>query len=145
MIEENILEPRHEQYLEWLCTIPSERVPTSKQKYANENHVDIVTLRRWEKRESFRKEWQGRVDTIQGSPQRTQELLDSLYVKALTGDTKSAELWMKATNRLQPPVLSVSSEKRIAELSDSELDELLAAMAVREKLTRARPFAELTS
>jgi hypothetical protein len=61
-----------------------------------------------------------------------------LYAKALEGDTKSAQLYLQATNRMAPPTVTVREEKRVAELSDVELDELIAALAVREKDTRLK-------
>jgi hypothetical protein len=38
---------------------------------------------------------------------------------------------------MAPPTVEVKSDKRISELSDSELDELISAVAAREKQTRA--------
>jgi SOS response regulatory protein OraA/RecX len=104
---------------------------------AKELDVDVKTLRRWEKKQVFLDEWRSRVDEIQGSPERTQNVLDTLYNKAVQGDTKSAQLYLQATNRMAPPTVEVKSDKRISELSDSELDELISAVAAREKQTRA--------
>jgi len=133
---EAFLNSDHQRYMDWLCTAPSERVPVSKKQYAASVSVDVTTLRRWEKKPAFRQEWQTRVDDLQGSPERTQALLDTLYNKALEGDTKSAQLYLQATNRMAPATIEVKSEKRSAELSDSELDELIAALATREKQSR---------
>ena len=91
--EEMTLTAPQQLYLDWLCTAPSERVPASKNKYSIEHAVDISTMRRWEKKDIFRSQWKTQVDDIQGSPERTQKLLDNLYNKALEGDTKSAELY----------------------------------------------------
>ena len=101
-----------------------------------EHGVDISTMRRWEKKDIFRSQWKTQVDDLQGSPERTQRLLDNLYNKALEGDTKSAELYLKATNRMAPPSVTISSNKKAAELSDVELDSLIAAVAEREKAQR---------
>jgi hypothetical protein len=49
---------------------------------------------------------------------------------------KSAQLYLQATNRMAPPTVEVRSEKRVAELSDSDLDDLIAAMASRERDAR---------
>jgi DNA-binding transcriptional MerR regulator len=100
--------------------------------------VNETTLRRWEKKEVFRKQWQTAVDEVQGSPERTQRLLDTLYSKALDGDTKSAQLYLTATNRMAPPTVTVQSSKKAAELTDEELDSLIAAVAEREKSTRTQ-------
>jgi hypothetical protein len=136
--EELTLSAPQQRYLDWLCTAPSERVPASKAKYAVEHVVDISTLRRWEKKEVFRSQWKQQVDEVQGSPERTQRLLDNLYNKALEGDTKSAELYLKATNRMAPPSVTISSNKKATELTDAELDSLIAAVAEREKASRSQ-------
>lgn len=127
------LNPRQLHFLDWLCTPPSERVPPTQGKYALEFDVDEATLRKWKKKESFRTEWKKRVDAIQGSPERTQKLLDTLYAKALEGDVKSAQLYMQATNRMAPPTVNVNTGSKASELSDAELDELISQIAAREK------------
>lgn len=136
-LEENILDSRQEEYLAWLCTAPSEREPASKEAYAADLGVNVSTLRRWEKKDVFRKAWQTRVDEVQGSPERSQRLLDTLYAKALEGDIKAAQLYLQATNRMAPPTMTVKTERATAELSDKELDELISAVAQRERDTRA--------
>lgn len=136
--EEMTLTAPQEKYLDWLCTAPSERVPVSKNKYSLENTVDISTMRRWEKKDIFRSRWKTQVDDIQGSPERTQKLLDNLYNKALEGDTKSAELYLKATNRMAPPSVTISSNKKTVDLTDAELDSLIATIAEREKAGRVK-------
>ena len=98
--------------------------------------VNVTTLRRWEKKEVFVSQWKTAVDEVQGSPERTQRLLDTLYAKALDGDTKSAQLYLQATNRMAPPKVTVQSNKKAAELSDAELDSLIVAVAEREKAQR---------
>jgi hypothetical protein len=134
--EEMTLTVPQQNYLDWLCTAPSERVPASKAKYALEHSVDETTLRRWQKKEIFLNEWKKRVDDIQGSPERTQKLLDTLYNKALEGDTKSAQLYLQATNRMLPPTVTLQSNKKTNELTDKELDELIGQIAAHEKSRR---------
>ena len=132
-MEEVTLTAQQHRYVDWLCTAPQERVPTTKKAMSVELGVDITTLRRWEKRPAFKQVWQGQVDELQGSPERTQILLDTLYGKAVGGDVKSAQLYLQATNRMAPPTVELKTERRVAELSDSDLDELIAAMAKRER------------
>lgn len=135
-LEENILEPRQENYINWLCTPPQEREPASKEAYASMIGVNVSTLRRWEKKDVFRKAWQSKVDDVQGSPERSQRLLDTLYEKALSGDIKAAQLYLQATNRMAPPSVTLKSERATTELSDSELDELIGLLAQRERDSR---------
>ena len=135
--EDTLLTDRQTRFLDWLCTAPSERVPMSQAKYAVANEVDETTLRKWKKKDVFVAEWKKRVDVIQGSPERTQLLLDSLYTKGVAGDVKSAQLYLQATNRISPPTVSVSMDKKTKELTDAELDALIGVLASREKSNRA--------
>jgi hypothetical protein len=136
--EELTLTAQQQEYLDWLCTAPSERIPPSKHKMAVHLGVNETTIRRWEKKEVFRDRWKEQVDEVQGSPERTQRLLDTLYAKALDGDTKSAQLYLQATNRMAPPTVTVQSNKKASELSDDELDSLIAVVAEREKSNRTQ-------
>lgn len=132
-----LLDARQLQYLEWLVTPGPERVPRTQAEFARQIGVDPTTLRRWEKKQVFKKEWDNRVNEIQGSPERTQKLLDSLYAKALGGDNRAAQLYLQATNRLvvAPPAPQSTSA---SELSDEELDKLLASLAEREQAKRLK-------
>ena len=137
MKEEMVLTQPQQEYLDWLCTAPSERIPPSKNTMADHIGVDVKTLRRWEKKPAFLQQWKDRVDDIQGSPERTQAVLDMLYNKATQdNDVKSAQLYLQATNRMAPPTVEVKSDRKLAELSDAELDALIASVAAREKETR---------
>lgn len=124
-----LLDARQEQYLDWLVTPSSERIPATQQAFAKQIGVDPTTLRRWEKKAQFKSEWDRRVTEIQGSPERTQKLLDSLYTKALGGDNKAAQLYLQATNRLLPPTTVINTAAKAAELSDEELDALILNIA----------------
>lgn len=135
-LDENILNDRQLAYLDWLCTAPVDRKPASKAKYAVEHQVAEQTLRRWEKNEVFRKQWQERVDQTVGSPERTQNLLDKLYADAMGGDVKAAQLYFSVTGKMAPQQVSVSRERGMSELTDAELDELIAARASAEKRLR---------
>jgi hypothetical protein len=137
MKEELVLTQTQTEYLDWLCTAPSERTPPSKNRMAEHLGVDVKTLRRWEKKPNFLKQWKERVDDIQGSPERTQAVLDMLFNKATQdNDVKSAQLYLQATNRMAPPTVEVKSDRKLAELSNDELDALIASVASREKETR---------
>jgi len=134
---ENVLDTREEQYLAWLCTAPALREPRTKKDYAIRSGVNETTLRRWEKKEVFLRQWKANVDDLVGSPERTQSLLDKMYEMALGGDMQAAKLYMQTTGQLAPPVQTVKVERLNTELSDAELDELIAGAAVRSRALRA--------
>lgn len=131
------LDHRQETYLEWLICPRGMRKPETQEQFAEQVGVDVTTLRRWQKKPSFAEAWRKRVDELQGSPERTQALLDNLYERAMGGDTKSAQLYLQATNRLAPQQVNVTTTTKASELSDAELDDLLHSLAVTEKNERA--------
>lgn len=137
MSDPQLLDARQEKYLNWLITPPHERIPSSQLKYCEENQIDPTTVRRWQKKPYFIKEWDRRVEELQGSPERTQRILDALYDKGVDGDVRAAKLYLEATHRLTPaPTTSKTTSKGMADLSDDELDELIGKMAEREKSQR---------
>ena len=134
---ETLLDPRQEQYLNWLLTPAHERQPSSQQKYCDLHNIDPTTVRRWQKKPHFIKEWDKRVEELQGSPERTQRILDALYEKGWEGDVRAAKLYLEATHRLIP-TKAVEQKVTTSELSDEELDELIAKVADREKTQRLK-------
>jgi hypothetical protein len=142
MTNEPTLDTRQEKYLQWLMMPPSHRIPKTKQEFADENGLDSSTLRRWDKKPAFKAEWEKRVAELQDSPERTQRLLDALYEAGLNGDNKAAQLYLQATNRLAPTQIKVEHSQSISELSDAELDALIAQEA---RVLRAERSKELES
>lgn len=133
---DNILDERQEKYLNWLLVPAPHRTPKSQEAYAKEEGVDVTTLRRWQKKPHFKNEWQKRVEELQGSPERTQKLLDEIYQRALGGDNKAAQLYLQATNRLAPQQVNITHTQSLAEISDSDLEDLIASVARNEKAAR---------
>ena len=136
MTELSHLDERQEKFLNWLCTPSVGRVPSSQNQYAKQESIDETTLRRWKKKPIFKSEWERRVTEQQQSPERTQQLLDNLFQRALEGDNNSAKLYLQATGRLAPVQLHVEHSGKASELSDSELTELIAASAASEQRFR---------
>ncbi|CAB4151628.1 Homeodomain, phBC6A51-type [uncultured Caudovirales phage] len=131
-----IFDTRQEQFLTWLCTPPNGRVPSSQAALAKHIGVDETTLRRWKNKPAFKQEWKRRIEDLQGSPERTQQLLDNLFERAIGGDNNSAKLYLQATGRLAPVQLQVEHKTNVTELSDSELAELISATASQEQMFR---------
>lgn len=132
----DILDERQEKYLNWLLVPSPHRNPKSQEAYAKAEGIDVTTLRRWQKKPHFKAEWQKRVDELQGSPERTQKLLDEIYQRALGGDNKAAQLYLQATNRLAPQQVNITHTQSLAEISDKDLEDLIASVANAEKIAR---------
>lgn len=102
--------------------------------------VNDSTLRRWKKKPAFASEWKKRVEELQGSPERTQKLLDTIYDRALGGDNKAAQLYLQATGRMAPTQVNVEHSTKVSEISDEELDALIASVAAGEKAARTEAW-----
>jgi predicted ATP-grasp superfamily ATP-dependent carboligase len=135
-MESNTLDERQEKYLNWLL-VPAPMInPNTQEAYASQEGMDTSTLRRWQKKPHFKQEWARRVEELQGSPERTQKLLDEIYTRALGGDNKAAQLYLQATNRLAPTTVNVNHTQSLAEISDKDLEELISNVAKTEQQAR---------
>jgi hypothetical protein len=114
--------------------VTAQEAKTNPEKF--KEGVDETTLRRWKKKPAFKLEWERRVGELQQSPERTQKLLDNLYERALAGDNNSAKLYLQATNRLAPTQVHVEHSSKPSEISDAELDSLIASVAQSEVESR---------
>jgi hypothetical protein len=137
---ESILEPKQEQYLNWLVVPAPYREPRTEEAMAELLGVNDSTLRRWKKKPVFAAEWKKRVEELQGSPERTQKLMDNLYDRALNGDNKAAQLYLQATGRMAPTQVNVEHSTKVSEISDEELDALIASVATGEKALRSESW-----
>ncbi len=124
--EKMLLTQEQEKYLTWLLLPEVERQPRTKHEYAASIGVVENTLRYWEKKKAFVERWRLGVEGLAQSPDRTRALLDAIYQKGLDGDTKSAELYLKATGTLtNSQTLTVKNEQSIKDISDEELGAMI--------------------
>lgn len=138
---------RKVKFMEWLLTPPVDREPRSKQALADLFQVDTRTMSGWAEHPQFREEWQRRVTQIVGDPSRAQRIMDTLYVAATDPGNKAqvqaAKLYLEATNAIKPPSVEVTV-KRPVDLTDDELDQLIARGAAELRSERANASDEVT-
>jgi hypothetical protein len=137
---------RKVKVMEWLTTPVPEREPSSRQKLADLLGVDVRTVRGWTEHPQFVEEWRRRSSAIIGSPDRSRQIMDTLYRAATDPrnrlQVQAAKLYLEATNAIRPPAMEVTV-KRTTELSDAELDALLAqgAVSLAEERRAGQPEA----
>jgi hypothetical protein len=127
-----------EAFLDWYCIPLSERAPElrTQEMFAHELNVHHQTLQLWRKQDWFQNAYRQRMDIMNQGPERLQAIADALYEKAREGDTKAAALYFQYTGRLKPAETKVVIEdRRIEELSDSELQAIIAGGSAREYLS----------
>lgn len=124
-------DPRHQEYLEWLCALKKDRVPSTMTALADKLGVNIRTLRDWREKPEFVKAHEELVRRITGSPERTQEVLAALHETAIDRENRAqvqaAKVWLEATGYLQREVAKGHGDT--SALSNEELEKLIAKKA----------------
>lgn len=114
------LKPEQESYLDWVARPSIERQPPTKQAKALELNVDPSTLWQWEQTPWYREELERRLQNRNVGPERLQEVMDSLWKEAKSGDVSAAKLYLQYVqemggnqNRLE--------DRAVSEMTDEEL------------------------
>ena len=105
-----------EQYLEWLLQPADSRTPKTKKEWSEQHDVHYNTVGQWEKNKNFQERWNLGVKGLTQSPERAQALLDALFIKGIAGDTKSAELYLKATGQMPNAAQQINIKSEIEQI-----------------------------
>ena len=134
MAKDNLLLTKEqEEYLAWLLVPEDQREPRYKKEWALEHGVHFNTLAAWEKKKNFIERWKLGVEGLNQSPERTQKLLEALYIKGISGDTKSAELYLKATGNMpNSSTLNIKTETSLRDISDDELEKMILELGAKQ-------------
>jgi len=132
--EKLLLTIDQEKYLAWLLVEKMFREPKTKKEFAEFIGVTPGTLSNWESKKAFLERWRLGVRGTTESPERTQALLDALYIKGVAGDTKSAELYLKATGMMpNASTVNINNTTSVKDLSDAELASLIMELGASAK------------
>ncbi len=116
-------------FLDWLLRGPDRR-PKTQKEWAADNGIHEDSLRRIKRDPRFTKEWDRRAAELNIHPERTQSVIDSLYLAASNGDVKAASLYLQYVDKFTPKRRVVVEDRDANSLSDAELaDELEALVA----------------
>jgi len=129
---------RRERFLEWLCTAPQDRMPTTQYELADELGCERNMLTSWKKDAEFLALWEKRYRQTIGSPERAGQVMQSLYETAIDRtdprQVQAAKAYMDQIESAKPQKLdvTVTSGKAAKDLSDDELFAMLAKRAEAE-------------
>lgn len=129
------LTQEQESYLEWLLQPADSRTPKTKKEWAEKHDLHQNTLGQWEKSKVFQERHMLAVKGMAQSPERAQALLDSLYLKGISGDVRSAELYLKATGQMQQTQTVNINTSSVKELSDEELHAMIIEISQKKQPT----------
>ena len=132
---------RKQRYLSWLVTSVPDRDPSRLGDLANELGVTNKTLFNWRTEDKeFMDEWEKRYKKGIGSPERKQHILDTLYKTATDPDdpkhVQAAEKYLNHVEDAKPGRMDVVVHKETKELSDEDLENLIAGKALSEQQSR---------
>lgn len=133
-------DPRKLRLLEWLTT-PKEQRTQSQNKLAEELGVSPRTIRDWKADATFRALWEKEAKDIIGEPEKVAEVIEEMRQLALDRTTapsarvSAAKVYLEAVDGIKPPAVDLAA-KKAAELSDAELQALIAQVAQQELAER---------
>jgi hypothetical protein len=124
--------PQKQKFIEWLLTPKLERVPATMEELSKILRVERRTLTNWKtKDKEFMEEWERQYLNSIGNPERKQKIMDTLYETATDPDdpkhVQAAKQYFEIEGSLKPQKHQVEISKSPINLSDDELDEILAA------------------
>jgi hypothetical protein len=136
---------KRQVFIEWLCTPKRDREPATQEAWAREHFINPDVLTRWKKDRLFLLEWETYYLATIGSPERKQNLLDTLYRTGTDADdprhVQAAAKYMELVDGLKPQKLDITVNRPAKDLSDAELDAIAAQFAARERAAREQERA----
>jgi hypothetical protein len=122
--------PLQAAFIEWLTTPQIERDPPTQELWSRANGVSKDAPRRWKREPRFRQAWQDACSDINISPERLQDIIQTLHTQAVAGDTQAAKLYLSYVAQLAPPQkITIDDKRSVHDLSDDEIRAQLAEMA----------------
>lgn len=121
-----LADPREETFLNWLLTPESERTPRTKKELAEQIGVHPSTLTTWRRNYHFAAEYDRRWRELAGDGEKAEAVVNKLHEKALNGDVRSMDLWLKWRGEFHKAESGSSEDfDDLRELSDDDLIRLL--------------------
>ncbi len=103
-----------------------DREPKTQREWAADHGIHEDSVRRIKRDQRFVREWDRRSAELNVHPERTQAVVDALFVAAAAGDVKAASLYLQYVEKFTPKRRVVVDDERLAaSLSDEELFEEL--------------------
>ena len=131
---------RKQTFLDWLCTPVKEREPKTIIDMAEQLQVSRRTLQNWREDKEFIEAWEKRYIKTIGDPSKKSEIMGTLYATATDPDdpkhVQAAKAYFEIEGSLRPAKMEVQVTRPAAELTDEELDAILADKISSEKQAR---------
>lgn len=124
----DLLSPDQSDFIDWLV---SPEKDCSQTEWCRQRDINPTTATGWKKLGYFRKVWQERHESLVGSPERVQNILDALYSSARNGDVPAAKTYLSWVDRSAPPRKPQAEAGTVRDMTDEELEGHLRALQER--------------
>lgn len=132
---------RKQSYLHWLCTPPKDRDPKTQIDLAEQLGVTTRTLQNWKDDKEFLEAWEKLYLKTIGNPEVKMKIMKTLERTATDPDdpkhVQAAKTYFDIEGSIKPAKMQVEVTRPAKELTDEELDAILAAQAAAEKEQRS--------
>lgn len=132
---------RKQKLLEWLCTVKPDRKPKLIGELADHLGVTKRVLDKWKGEDKeFQEEWEKRYRRGIGSPERKQQILETLFQTATDQDdpkhVAAAAKYLDYVDDAKPSRMEVTVSKEVSNLTDDQLEDLIVVKATAEQANR---------
>jgi len=131
---------RKQRLIEWLCTIGPDRQPKTQRLLAEEIGITEFYISKWKNDKEFLDEWERRYKRGIGSPERKQQILDTLFKTATDQDdpkhVAAAAKYLDYVDDARPSKMEVTVTKEASKLTDDQLVLLISEKAEAEQSSR---------
>jgi hypothetical protein len=132
---------RKQAYLAWLCTAPNDREPRTQIDLASQLGVTTRTLQNWQNDKEFLEAWEKLYLKTIGNPEVKMRIMKTLERTATDPDdpkhVQAAKTYFDIEGSIKPQKMQVEVSRPAKELTDEELDAILAEKISAEKQQRA--------
>jgi hypothetical protein len=118
---------KQSEFLDWM--LADIKSPSSQAQWCAANDVHERTVQTWKKDPRFVAEWERRAAEKNISPERIQDMVDTLYNAGKNGDIKAATAYIDYVKQFMPPPERRTNDQSIKEMTDEELDAALRELA----------------
>lgn len=125
-----------QRFIAWLLSPAKDRNPKTMEEFAQLNHVTRRQLTNWKTKDrEFIEAWEMEYLRTIGNPERKNTIMETLYRTATDPDdpkhVAAAKQYFEIEGSLKPTKHQVEISKPVTDLSDDELDEIVAAKIAR--------------
>lgn len=127
---------RRQHFLDWLCTPPDRREPSTIKELAAQFGFGETVLYRWKRDSEFLTDWEVQYRKVVGSPEKAQRIMDKLFETAEDRtdprQVQAAKAYLEAIEVIKPKKVEVTVNKAARDLTDADLYAILAERAEQE-------------